>query len=139
MIKLNERSLKKLQGVHPALLRVVHRMLKSWTPPKGMQLIVTCGVRTMAEQKKLLEAGFSSTLRSRHLPVGNPPVSHAVDFAFILNGKPRWDWPPFAELAARMKEAAKEEGVPIEWGGDWKKFRDGPHFQLPWKQFPGTK
>ncbi|WP_205671764.1 M15 family metallopeptidase [Acinetobacter bereziniae] len=30
-----------------------------------------------------------------------------------------------------MKQAAKELGIEIEWGGDWKKFKDGPHWQLP--------
>ena len=38
-----------------------------------------------------------------------------------------------------MKAAAKKEGVLLEWGGDWKTFKDGPHFQLPWVQYPGTK
>ena len=28
-------------------------------------------------------------------------------------------------------------GVPIEWGGDWRTFKDGPHFQLPWGKYPG--
>jgi len=26
--------------------------------------------------------------------------------------------------------------VPIEWGGDWKTFKDGPHFQLPHAKYP---
>ena len=29
-----------------------------------------------------------------------------------------------------MKQAAKELGVNIVWGGDWKSFKDGPHFQI---------
>ena len=35
-----------------------------------------------------------------------------------------------------MKQAAKDVNVPIEWGGNWTKFKDGPHFQLPWEQYP---
>jgi peptidoglycan L-alanyl-D-glutamate endopeptidase CwlK len=38
-----------------------------------------------------------------------------------------------------MKAAAKAEKVPVEWGGDWTTFKDGPHYQLPWKSYPGTK
>jgi peptidoglycan L-alanyl-D-glutamate endopeptidase CwlK len=30
-----------------------------------------------------------------------------------------------------MKQAAYELNIKIEWGGDWKSFKDGPHFQLP--------
>ena len=37
---------------------------------------------------------------------------------------------------AAVKTAAEEEGVPIEWGGDWRTFKDGPHFQLPWADYP---
>jgi len=28
--------------------------------------------------------------------------------------------------------------VPIEWGGDWRSFKDGPHWQLPWAEYPIT-
>ena len=30
-----------------------------------------------------------------------------------------------------MKACAADLGVPLEWGGDWKTLKDGPHFQLP--------
>ncbi len=35
-----------------------------------------------------------------------------------------------------MKQAAEELGVEIVWGGDWVTIKDGPHFQLDWKQYP---
>lgn len=134
---LDARSERNLRGVHPALVRVVRRAAHDWDGATGLSFIITCGVRTMAEQKRLLAAGATRTLRSRHIPRGRPPVSHAVDFAMKINGKLKWDWPLYSELASRVKRAAVAENVPIEWGGDWKSFKDGPHFQLPWKQFPG--
>jgi len=36
----------------------------------------------------------------------------------------------FAELAKVIKRIAKENNTPLEWGGDWKNFKDYPHFQL---------
>ena len=42
---------------------------------------------------------------------------------------------PEAEIQRRLAAAA--EKVAIEWGGDWKSFKDGPHFQLPWAKYPG--
>ena len=45
-------------------------------------------------------------------------------------------WPLYDLIAKAFKAATKAEGVPLEWGGDWPRFRDGPHFQLPWKQYP---
>jgi peptidoglycan L-alanyl-D-glutamate endopeptidase CwlK len=38
-----------------------------------------------------------------------------------------------------MKAAAKKEKVPLEAGIDWVSFKDGPHYQLPWAEYPGTK
>jgi peptidoglycan L-alanyl-D-glutamate endopeptidase CwlK len=125
-----------LAKVHPDLVRVVRRLAKDW-PHADKGFIITCGLRTLAEQKKLVAAGASKTMRSRHLPGKTNGLSHAVDFAVTLEGKVRWDWPLYSELARLVKAAAVNEKVPIEWGGDWKSFKDGPHFQLPWAKYPG--
>lgn len=123
---LNERSRKRLQGVHGDLVRVVLRAAEI----TEVDFVVTEGVRTQARQKQLVAAGASKTMKSRHL------TGHAVDLAAVVAGTVRWDWPLYHKLAAAMKRAAAEVGVPLEWGGDWKTFKDGPHFQLPWKAYP---
>jgi peptidoglycan L-alanyl-D-glutamate endopeptidase CwlK len=135
-MKLNTASVAKLKGVHPDLVRVVLRCAEDWKDA-DTGFIVTCGVRTLEEQKILKAKGASKTLRSRHIPAANG-YSHAVDLAAAIDGKVRWDWPLYDRLAKAMKAAAKKEGVLLEWGGDWKTFKDGPHFQLPWVQYPGT-
>lgn len=131
-MKLPPSSIAKLRGVHPDLVRVVMRCAKDWKDLDAA-FIVTCGVRSLAEQKLLVAKGASKTMRSRHL------TGHAVDLACVLKSKVRWDWPLYDRLAKRMKAAANKEKVPLEAGADWIKFRDGPHFQLPWAQYPGTK
>lgn len=135
-MNLTPASETKLKGVHPDLVRVVRRMAKDWTE-KDAGFLVTCGTRTLAEQRILIAKGASRTLKSRHIPAANG-YSHAVDLAPTIRGAVRWDWPLFGKLAKAMKAAAKAEGVPIEWGGDWARFVDGPHFQLPRAQYPGT-
>lgn len=135
-MKLPPSSLSRLRGVHPDLVRVVLRCADDWKDP-DTAFIVTCGVRTMAEQRLLVAKGASKTLRSRHIPAANG-YAHAVDLAAVLKGQVRWDWPLYDRLAKAMKTAAKAEKVPLEWGGDWKTFKDGPHYQLPWKEYPGT-
>jgi N-acetyl-anhydromuramyl-L-alanine amidase AmpD len=65
-------------------------------------------------------------MKSRHI------TGHAVDIAPVIDGQPSWSWPLYYKLAPQVKAAAKAVGVPIEWGGDWKSFKDGPHWQLPW-------
>jgi peptidoglycan L-alanyl-D-glutamate endopeptidase CwlK len=120
---LNPRSERNLQGVHKDLVRVVR------LAGKRADFIVTEGLRTVARQKQLVAAGASQTMNSRHL------TGHAVDVAALVDGKVRWDWTLYARIADEMKAAAKELGVPIIWGGDWK-FRDGPHFELDRKKYP---
>ena len=136
-MKLNSTSYSRLRGVHPDLVRVVMRCAEDWTE-KGTGFIVTCGVRTMEEQKLLKAKGASKTLRSRHLRAANG-YAHAVDLACSVKDQVTGHWPLYDKLAKRMKAAAKKENVPLEWGGDWVSFKDGPHFQLPWVQYPGTK
>jgi peptidoglycan L-alanyl-D-glutamate endopeptidase CwlK len=123
--KFSTRSLKNLQGVHPDLVRVIRRALELTT----VDFVVVEGLRTVARQKQLLAAGASKTMNSRHL------TGHAVDLAPMVAGQIRWDWPLFHKLAPSVQQAAAESGVPIEWGGDWR-FKDGPHWQLPWSSYP---
>jgi peptidoglycan L-alanyl-D-glutamate endopeptidase CwlK len=128
--------MSRLKGVHPDLVCVVMRCAADWADP-ATGFIVTCGVRTLEEQKILKAKGASKTLRSRHLKAANG-YAHAVDLACTIKGQVRWDWPLYDRLAKRMKAAAKAEKVPLEWGGAWTSFKDGPHYQLPWASYPGT-
>lgn len=118
--KLSKRSLDNLEGVHPALVTVIKRAIQI-TP---IDFAVIDGLRTIEEQKKLFEAGATKTMNSRHL------TGHAVDIAPFVNGRLRWDWPLYHKLAKAVKEAAAEDKIKIVWGGDWKTFPDGPHFEL---------
>jgi peptidoglycan LD-endopeptidase CwlK len=124
--KLSPRSRQRLQGVHPDLVKVVERAI-AVTP---VDFTVLEGLRTLERQRQLLAQGRSQTLNSRHL------TGHAVDLAPLENGQPVWDWPAYDRLAAIIKQAAREVGVPVEWGGDWTSFRDGPHWQLPVAVYP---
>lgn len=130
-ILLSEKSQARLVGVHHDLVAVV--CLAAEQSP--VDFIVTEGLRTLDKQKALLAAGASRTLKSRHLRTTNG-VCHAVDLAAMVDGEVRWDWPLYERIAMAMKSAAAELSVPLEWGGDWKQFRDGCHFQLPLSEYP---
>lgn len=123
---MTKRDYERLKGVNPDLVRVVE--LAATISP--VAFIVTEGLRTLERQKKLYRKGASKTLRSRHL------TGHAVDLAATIGGKVRWDWPLYDKIARAVKDAADKLDVPVEWGGDWKNFKDGPHFQLPCKEYP---
>lgn len=121
----SERSLRRLNGVHADLVAVVKRALEL----SEVDFAVIEGLRTIERQRDLVISGASRTLNSRHL------TGHAVDLAPVVGGILSWDWKHFYPLAAAMKLAAKELKIPLTWGGDWKEFKDGPHFELDRKHY----
>jgi peptidoglycan L-alanyl-D-glutamate endopeptidase CwlK len=123
---LGARSLERLQGVHPDLVRVVKRAITM----TDLDFTVLEGLRTLARQKQLMAQGATKTMNSRHL------TGHAVDLAPVIDGAVSWDWPLYHRLAKTVKAAAAAEGVALTWGGDWARFRDGPHWELSWKAYP---
>ena len=119
--QLGATSLARLKGVHPDLVKVVKRAIES-TP---IDFTVLEGLRTKERQKQLVAKGASKTMNSRHL------TGDAVDIAPLVDGKVTWDWKYYNQLAPVIKQAAKELGVKVTWGGEWKSFPDGPHWELP--------
>lgn len=128
---MDERTKTNLKYVHPDLVKVFNRAYEL----AEVKPIITSKPRTLQEQRQLMAKGASQTLKSRHLLSADGKV-RAIDIAFVIDRKVRWDWPLYKTFADVMKRAGKELGIPVEWGGDWKTFKDGPHFQLPWKQYP---
>ena len=128
-IILGARSLSRLQGVHPDLVRVVKRAAAT----SDLDFTVLEGLRTVERQKELFAQKATKTMNSRHI------TGHAVDLAPMIGGKISWDWPLYNRLSKIVKAAAVAEKVSITWGGDWRTFKDGPHWELPWKQSPKGK
>ena len=123
MYSLSFRSRQRLSGVHPDLVAVVKRAIKI----TKQDFSVLEGIRSVERQKELFKSGASTTMNSRHI------TGHAVDLAPYPVS---WDWEYFYPMADAMKQAAEELDVDLEWGGDWKTFKDGPHFQLSRKSYP---
>ncbi|SSW64303.1 hypothetical protein AVE30378_01005 [Achromobacter veterisilvae] len=129
--QLSQRSLDRLAGVHPDLVEIVKLAIQR----TAVDFTVVEGLRTVAQQRENVAKGVSQTMASYHLPQADG-LSHAVDLAPLVDGSIPWNnWQAFADLAGVVKACAAELGVPVEWGGDWKTLRDGPHFQIPrdWK------
>ena len=126
MYKLGPRSQMKLKNLHPDLVKVVQHAIEL----SEVDFTVLEGLRCIERQRELVKAGASQTMNSRHLD------GHAVDLGAWVDGQVDWSWPLYSKIATAMKTGAQELNIPIEWGGDWKKFKDGPHFQLPSKDYP---
>lgn len=124
--KLSQKSLDRMSGVHPDLIKVVKRAIELTQVDFG----ITEGLRTVERQKQLVAEGKSQTMKSRHI------TGHAVDVVAYTDGKISWEWKLYEQISKAFKQASADVGVPIEWGGDWKSLKDGPHFQLPVGRYP---
>ena len=112
--KLGNRSLNKLEGVHPDLVAVVKRAIELTDVDFG----VTYGVRTLAEQEQLVAQGRSQTMKSKHLIQGDG-YSHAVDLVAYFGSDVSWELNVYDNIADAMAEAANEVGIPLKWGAAW--------------------
>ncbi|MEX2990343.1 M15 family metallopeptidase [Serratia fonticola] len=119
-------SEKNLQGVHPDLVQLARAAL-ALSP---VDFRITEGRRSMARQRDLLREGKSQTLKSRHL------TGHAIDVVALPGNVVSWDMKYYKQIADAFKQASEGLTIPIEWGGDWKTLVDGPHFQLPVRDYP---
>lgn len=121
------RSARALEGVHPDLVRVAERARALAPRP----FVVIEGRRSLEQQRKNLASGASRTMNSRHL------TGHAIDCAPLDEaGAISWDWALYPPMAEAFRRAARELGIPIVWGGDWKTLKDGPHFELDRAAYP---
>ena len=150
---LSQRSLDRLEGVHDDMVRVVKKAIDLTKIDFG----VTYGVRTVEEQEKLVAAGRSQTMKSKHLKQEDG-YCHAVDLMAYVDGEACWELNVYDDICDAMKEAAKAQNIAIKWGAAWSEgdirnypgtaeeamnkyvdlrrsqgrrpFIDGPHFEL---------
>lgn len=148
---LGPASRRELDGVHPDLAHVVVRAIAIST----QDFSVHDGIRTVDQQRELVARGASKTMNSKHLPQADG-FGYAVDLVPYVNGKLRWEWPLIYPIADAMRQAGREFGVSIRWGGHWgslthdlrpvhllvddyvkvrrkigkQAFIDGPHYEL---------
>jgi peptidoglycan L-alanyl-D-glutamate endopeptidase CwlK len=132
--KFNEESVRIVQGLHPDLLRVVARAAEI----SGQEFQVVPdngGLRTASMQKRLKKKGASRAILGRHT------IGYAIDLVPV-NDQGRVDFTNLAgfdEIMLAMKQASEELSVPIDWGGNWKRLVDKPHFELNRKVYPGPR
>jgi peptidoglycan LD-endopeptidase CwlK len=146
--RLSDRSLSMLQGVDEQLVATVKLAIAVAKIDFG----VICGLRTMEEQRVLVDKGASKTMRSKHLE------GKAVDLMAYIGSRGSWELNLYDDIADAMQEAAVETGAVLRWGAAWhindirdwdgtmedamnayvdlrrsegkRPFIDGPHFEI---------
>jgi|TARA_Y100000289_G_C3805919_1_gene91342 hypothetical protein len=120
MFKLSKKSLAKLDKVNPDLQKLVRNAIGLSTIDFG----ISEGMRTKERQKILYDTGKSQTMNSRHL------TGHAVDVYAWKDGAVSWEFEDYETINVAFSQASKLTNIPYVWGGSWKSFKDGPHFEL---------
>jgi len=130
--ELTERDLERLFGIDCVLKSVVRNGLVYC--PHQIVFPRHCGKRTAEEQKKLF-------LKKRSKCDGTKKVSYhqsgrAFDFAVLDDeGNPTWSkeyYYKYKAVARHFQKVARRRfNTVLEWGGDWKSWKDRPHLQLP--------
>lgn len=138
-ITLSAKSLAKLEGVHPNMVKVVKRAAAL----SSQDFTVLEGVRTPARQKELYAQGRTApgpvvtwVMTSNHFVNKKTGFGHAVD---LCPWPIDWNTPAkFDAISKVMFQAAKDLRVTIRWGADWDRDgkprergeTDSPHFEL---------
>ena len=98
-------------------------------------------IRSEADQRAMVDKGWSKTMNSKHLA----GTGKAVDLVPInpATGKPDANYTAgYDAITQAMRKAAADLGIKdLQWGGDWKSFKDRPHWQvskLEGEPFPTT-
>lgn len=120
---------RHLATVRPELAATVRKALAD---NPGLRFVVGSGLRSQAEQRQAELWGWSP----RHPFSANPAYRKHVDGSAVDL------WPLDTEnrvvfsarlqrsVGAAMKRAARELGVRLLWGGEWRGRRDLTHFEL---------
>lgn len=157
-ISLSAKSLQKLVGVHPDLVRVVKRAAAMATPAQDFAVLE--GVRTIEQmyinygkgrtaaqcQAKGVPGKYAQPAAAKVTWLSNPLMSNhrkrEDGFSYAVDLIPwpiNWtDLARFDAMAQLIFEAAKAEGVNVRWGADWDQDgkprergeSDSPHFEL---------
>ena len=145
---LSDASIEKMKGVHPKLIELMKKAIGD--SPYDFKIIQ--GLRTAEYQNSLYQQGRTKpgkivtkldgySRKSNHQAKADG-YGHAVDIAvcghYDQNGNyvkyttdaEMFDNKKLVEISRHVKAVAKEMGMEIVWGGDWKTLCDTPHYEL---------
>lgn len=126
--KADSRSEKNIGTLHPRV-RPFARALIEKAANQGTIIKVTSGTRTFAEQDAL----FAQRPKVTNAPGGFSNHNFGVAFDVTIfkgSSDPEKAKTPVFESPTYKALGALGTDLGLEWGGNWKKFPDEPHFQL---------
>lgn len=132
MNSFNKKSQEKVDTCVIELQLFLNEVIKDCPIPFS----ISCGHRTIKEQQELYKQGRTKAGKIvtqidgiKTLSKHNYFPSEAFDIFINIKGK-EWDLTLIKAVASHILLSAKKHSINIEWGGNWKKFKDYPHFQI---------
>ena len=145
---LSDASIEKMKGVHPKLIELMKKAISD--SPYDFKIVQ--GLRTAEYQNSLYQQGRTKpgkivtkldgyNRKSNH-QAKSDGYGHAVDIAvcgqYDQNGNyvkcttdaEMFDNKKLVEISKHIKAVAKDMGLEIVWGGEWKTLYDTPHYEL---------
>lgn len=126
---MNTASENRIKKLHPELASRVRALIEQ-LGANGIQVEIVQGLRTFAEQDALFAQGRTKkglVVTNARGGQSNHNYGLAADLCPFNDGKPNWNAPGSIWVAI----GAEAEKLGLQWGGNWKKFIDKPHVQLP--------
>lgn len=128
---------QRISTLHPLVIGKAKEFIIRAEKELGIKLRVVSALRSWAEQTALFNQPFDGKDNDRDgkIDEADEKVTNAkagssyhnfglaLDVVEIKNGKALWTNPNWSKIAALGKS------IGFEWGGDWKSFKDKPHFQ----------
>ncbi|MNV52067.1 Peptidoglycan L-alanyl-D-glutamate endopeptidase CwlK precursor [compost metagenome] len=124
-------------GLHPIVGQATVKLIERCYA-RGVPIVITQGLRTIAEQSKLYAQGRTTPgpiVTNAKGGYSNHNFGMAIDFALLLQDGRNVSWetlrdgdkdslPDWSEVV----DEAKKLG--FMWGGDWRSFKDLPHLEM---------
>ncbi len=123
------KSVQRIKELHPSIQPFVIQFINE-SEKQGIQLRVTDGYRTYAEQTKLYNQGRTTpgnVVTNAKAGYSLHNFGLAVDVVPMVDGKPNYNtdkWPSIASIG---------KAIGFTWGGDFKSIKDKPHFEMRYK------
>ncbi|OMC99922.1 M15 family metallopeptidase [Paenibacillus sp. FSL R5-0636] len=135
--QVKSKSSARLIGLHPVVLAAATILIERCYS-RGVPILITQGLRTIAEQDALYAQGRTkpgSIVTNAKGGYSYHNFGLAVDFALLLPNGSSVSWDMNRDYNENnikdwieVVEEAKKLG--FDWGGDWTSFKDYPHFQM---------
>lgn len=135
--QVKNKSAARLNGLHPTVKKAAELLIIN-AYNRGVPIVITQGLRTIAEQNAIYEQGRSKPGNIVTQVRGGYSYHNyglAIDFALLMpDGKNvSWDMRrdgDFDKTFDWFEVAEEGKKLGFEWGGDWTSFKDYPHFQM---------